>query len=229
MGLPQVPRWDSKDTITGCDQQSQAGKKYPCIIIISILLVSLQTCHCPCAQGTGRRTHQAPASLEATSEGIPASQAVITFFFFSHNKRRKRQLRAGSFVDVPFAVGDTCLRRRSRLGMCVAAERNGEPGEAQARSPPTAQPPAHLSLVCATPAADRAAPLVNKCPLLPPELLQATHCRCPRPATCFLRLPHHFLGDLLPAPVSQGENPPLHRASHHPHARAQERPGEIHF
>lgn len=59
VGLPQLPRWDSKGTIIGCDQQCQAGKKYPCIIIISILLVSLETCHCACAEGRGHHTHQA--------------------------------------------------------------------------------------------------------------------------------------------------------------------------
>lgn len=48
--------------------------------------------------------------------------------------------------------------------------------ESPARSPPMAQPPAHI-----TSSAGRAVPLVNKCPLLFTELLQATQCTCPRP------------------------------------------------
>lgn len=59
------------ETITGCDQQCRAGKKYPCIIIISILSVSLETCHCPSAEGRGHHAHQTPGSLDTTSEGIP--------------------------------------------------------------------------------------------------------------------------------------------------------------
>lgn len=133
-------------------------------------------------------------------------------FFFPHNKRRRRQLRAGSFVDVSFTLGDTCLWRRSSWG-CVWLPRVSGTGS-QWHSPPVAQTTAHLNLAHVTPAVGRAAPLLNKCPLLAPELFQAVlHMFLHSP---FLCLPHHVLGDLVPSPMSQGENPALHRAFHHP-------------
>lgn len=61
--------------------------------------------------------------------------------------------------------------------MCVAPE-EGEWQRCQWHSPPVA----HLNLAFVTPAVGRAAPLVNKCPLVSPELLQAARCSHSHPA-----------------------------------------------
>lgn len=55
-------------------------------------------------------------------------------------------------------------------------EEQGEPGDAPLPWPPARLNPAHI-----TSTAGRAVSLVNKCPLLSPELHQATCCVCPYP------------------------------------------------
>lgn len=96
-------------------------------------------------------------------------------------------------------------------------EEQGEPGDA-----PLPWPPACLNLAHITSTVGRAASLVNKCPLLSPELHQATCCVCPYPTAlisfvslitspweiCLLRSRHGREKPRVGAPVPETQKGP---------------------
>lgn len=104
---------------------------------------------------------------------------MITFFFFPQQKE-KEAIKSLFVCGRAFHCGRHLSMEEDQAAgwgrVCPPGSEGMGSRESPARSPPMAQPPAHI-----TSAAGRAVPLVNKCPLLFTELLQATQCTCPRP------------------------------------------------